>query len=294
MRRGAAWSLVPAAMAAALTLTPGPVASAESEHFQVRGEFEAEGEQHHGEFEAEREHHHGEFEAEGEHHAGGRVVTMFSRVEAEMSLRARGLEPGEHLFLVLRDADGHDTVITGFAADDRGRARLRFRNPARSGHDLTFDFDPRDKRIVVEDDAGDVMSTGVPSGGPPVPGNACAAVNTGDVFFVADGGAGKAKARFRREEDCDRDFRVEVEDVAPGSYEVCVAGTSYGTFQVVSNGVQVEGELELDNDADQPDDQPFPSSLADPLGQRIEVRQGAGSPCTGTLFFSFTSFPDTP
>ena len=115
-----------------------------------------------------------------------------------------------------------------------------------------------------------------------------------DVFLVADGGAGKAKARFRREEDCDRDFRVEVEDVAPGSYEVCVAGTSYGTFQVVSNGVQVEGELELDNDADQPGDRPFPASLPDPIGLSIEVRQGAGSPCTGTLFFSFTSFPDTP
>jgi len=275
-------------MAAALTLTQAPVASADRGHFQSRGEFEAESE-HHGHFQFR-----GEFEAEGEHHAGGRVVTMVSSGEAEMSLRARGLEPGEHFSLVLRDADGHDTVITSFTSDDRGRTRLRFRNPPRSRHDLPFDFDPRDKRIAVEDDAGGVMSIGLPSGGPPVPGNGCAAVNTGDVFLVADGGAGKAKARFRREEDCDRDFRVEVEDVAVGTYEVCVAGQSFGTFQAANNGVQVEGELELDNDADQPGDRPFPASLPDPIGLSIEVRQGAGSPCTGTLFFSFTSFPDTP
>jgi len=292
MRIRAAWSVVPVAMMAALTLTQPPVACAGSEHLQFRGEFEAEGEHHAG----EREHFQfrGEFEAEGEHHAGGRLMTMVSSEEAEMSLRARGLEPGEHFSLVLRDADGNDTVITSFTSDDRGRTRLRFRNPRRSRHDLPFDFDPRDKRIVVEDDAGGVMSAGLPSGGPPVAGNGCAASNTGDVFLVANGGAGKAKARFRREENCDRDFRVEADDVPLGTYEVCVAGTSFGTFQAANNGVEVEGELELDTEPDQPGEQPFPASLPDPIGLSIEVRQGAGSPCTGTLFFSFTSFPDTP
>jgi hypothetical protein len=85
-----------------------------------------------------------------------------------------------------------------------------------------------------------------------------------------------------------------VEDVQLGRYDVCVGGVNFGSLEVVDNGVEIAGELELDTQPNQAGEQPFPASLPDPLGQRIEVRPSGATPCSGPVLFSFASFPGDP
>src|SRR5438552_1476404 len=113
-------------------------------------------------------------------------------------------------------------------------------------------------------------------------------------LLVPEAGVGTAKARFRRDGDCTRDFRVEAEGVTPGSYGLCVGGVAFGSFEVVDTGTEIKGEIELDDDPAQPGERPFPTELPDPLEQRIEVREAAETSCTGALLFSFASFPNDP
>ena len=49
-----------------------------------------------------------------------------------------------------------------------------------------------------------------------------------------------------------------------------------------------------DDEPNQPGERPFPAELPDPLGQRIEVRRSGATPCSGSLVFSFASFPGDP
>ena len=111
---------------------------------------------------------------------------------------------------------------------------------------------------------------------------------------MREAGIGKAKARYRRQADCARDFRVEADDVPLGLYEVCVGGVAFGSFEVVDSGGEIEGEIELDDEPDLPGERPYPAALPDPLGKGIEVRRSVPTPCAGTLLFSFASFPDDP
>lgn len=122
-----------------------------------------------------------------------------------------------------------------------------------------------------------------------------------NVFFTATGGAGtnnsctivevepdlvnsgldpdaKGKARFRQETNCRRDFRVEVERLAAGSYELWVGGVLRGVITVSGAGSETEGEIEFDTEA-------TPGKVLltfDPRGLSVEVRQA------GNLYLSVT------
>jgi hypothetical protein len=78
-------------------------------------------------------------------------------------------------------------------------------------------------------------------------------------------------------------------------------------FQVRKVAGQAEGQIQLDSQPDQPGERLYAAGWPDALGASIELRQSArqaaknrkqqpagGTPCTGTLFFSYTSFPDEP
>ena len=247
--------------------------------------------------------------------AAARLHARMSDGGSWMVLRATRLGASVPVSLLLRDAGGGDTTVLTFTSDRRGQANLRFRSSPRTARDLPLGFDPRGKTIVLSVAARDSLEIEVPGddtppaggtpppgggtpppgGGPPPPPSAtCTAVDTGDIFLVRQAGAGTAKARFRRDANCNRDVRVEADDVPLGAYDLCVGGIAFGSFQAVDNGVEIEGEIELGTQADQPDERPFPAALADPLGQPIEVRTAAGTACTGPLLFSFASFPDDP
>src|SRR2546430_316668 len=133
------------------------------------------------------------------------------------------------LSLRRREAGVPDTAVATFTSDRRGQASLRFRTAPRTARDLPLGFDPRGKTIVIsvaagdrlevevpDDDAPPAGGTPPPGGGTPPPGGTCTAVDTGDLFLVPDAGVGTAKARFRRDSNCSRDFRVQAEDVPLG------------------------------------------------------------------------------
>jgi len=88
---------------------------------------------------------------------------------------------------------------------------------------------------------------------------------------------GKADARFRIREDCDRDFRLEIQDVPTGNYELFVGGVNRGAITVTDTGGETEGEIEFDTEPDDPGELLLDF---DPRGELIEIKQG------GTTFFS--------
>ena len=244
----------------------------------------------------------GSFESLDGSTAAGRLHATIGGGGSSMVVRARGLGDSVNLSLLLREAGGADTAVVTFTSSVRGRATLRFRSVPRTARDLPLNFDPRGKKIVISAAWGDRLEVEVPDDGDtpppggdtPPPGAACTAVDTGDVFLVPEAGVGTAKARFRRDGDCTRNFRVEAEGVTPGSYGLCVGGVAFGSFEVVDTGTEIKGEIELDDDPAQPGERPFPTELPDPLEQRIEVREAAETSCTGALLFSFASFPNDP
>jgi hypothetical protein len=81
----------------------------------------------------------------------------------------------------------------------------------------------------------------------------------------------KGKARLRVRDNCREDFRVEVENLPLGNYNLRVGGTVRGIFGVVNRLGENEGEIEFKTNPDAPGD-----LLLDfnPRGQLIEVERG--------------------
>ena len=177
---------------------------------------------------------------------------------------------------------------------------LEFRFPAEPGK-LPLDFDPRGQLIEVSDASGLVFSVNFPSAGggddddsgggdddgsggdddsgggddSSDPGEIEVSLNNAGVFPAASG-----DARYRIDDDGDRDFDVEIEDLPVGGYDLVVGGVQRGTISVVAGDDGNEGEIEFGNPAD-PDELPLDF---DPRGELIEIFDG------GTLVFS-VNFP---
>ena len=178
--------------------------------------------------------------------------------------------------------------------------------PAEPGK-LPLDFDPRGQLIEVSDASGLVFSVNFPSTGGamttipvettmvvtttvPVettvpatmtpatmtsdPGEIQVSLNNAGVFPAASG-----DARYRIDDDGDRDFDVEIEDLPVGGYDLVVGGVQRGTIGRRDDDGN-EGEIEFGNPAD---DDELPLDF-DPRGELIEIFDG------GTLIFS-VNFP---
>jgi hypothetical protein len=79
----------------------------------------------------------------------------------------------------------------------------------------------------------------------------------------------KGQARFRQEDDCDRDFRVELEDLPTGNYPLVVGGIVRGTIPVTLVNGQPKGKIVFDNE---PQAGEFLYTF-DPRGQLIQILQ---------------------
>ena len=113
---------------------------------------------------------------------------------------------------------------------------------------------------------GDLLAGG---GAPPV----CSESDVRlDLVNVGPEPDAKGDARHRVLDDCDRSFRVEIEDLADGSYDLFVGGIDRGNITVTDVAGEHRGEIEFHTD---------PSEVGkellnfDPRGQTIEVEQGA-------------------
>jgi hypothetical protein len=159
------------------------------------------------------------------------------------------------------------------------KGELEFDTDADDPDELLLDFDPVGQTVEIRQGTTIFLASTV---GAPGPGT-CEAIDV-EPDLVSSGADPDAdgKARFRQETDCDRDFRAEVQDLAIGDYELMVGGIVRGTIAVADVAGQIQGELQFDNDPDEPGELLLDF---DPRGALVEVRQGA------TVYLSVT-MPD--
>jgi hypothetical protein len=232
--------------------------------------------------------------------APGQGVTECTFSESEQALASTGVDPdasGKARFRVRDDCDqdfrveiedvpvgAYDLLVDGvnrgtITVADTGveiEGEIEFDTDPDDPGDVLLDFDPRGALIEVVQGATTYFSSafdGIPTGGP-----ACTPTETElPLLNVGPDGDASGKARFRVRDDCDRDFRVEIEDLPLGSYDLLVDGTNRGTITVVDTGLEIEGEIEFDTDPDEPGEVLL---TFDPGGKLVEIEQG------GTTFLS--------
>ncbi len=160
----------------------------------------------------------------------------------DFKVEARGLPAGSYdVFVggILRGA-----LVTSGA---KGAGELEFRDPAGDDTDkLPLDFDPTGQEITISQGA-DIFATGpflaqIPSV------NVCTESDT-QVALTAQPGApsGSAKAELKTDDDCQRSFEVELEDLPVGSYDLYVAGALRGTIAVAASDGGTHGEIEFES-----------------------------------------------
>jgi hypothetical protein len=152
----------------------------------------------------------------------------------------------------------------------QNKGELEFTSEPGEVDELFLDFEPVGAAVEVKQ--GDVLFFSLTQGGPGTGGGGGGSCTDGplevEVPLLNPGAvpAASGKARYRIRDDCDRDFRVEIEDVADGDYDLRVGAVSRGTITVVAG----EGELEFKDPVE-----PGKTLLDfDPRGQAVEVFDG--------------------
>jgi len=133
--------------------------------------------------------------------------------------------------------------------------------------ELPLLFEPSNATFEVRQGATIFLATTVGVPGPGV----CSLVEVQPA--LANAGvepSAKGKARFRQDLDCDSNFRVEVEDLPVGDYELFVAGLLRGSFTVLLSAGKTTGQIEFETTPS------LPGEILldfDPRGQLVEVRR---------------------
>lgn len=170
---------------------------------------------------------------------------------------------------------------------------VEFRNPVEPGK-ILLDFDPLGQLIEIEqggtvflmadfptEPGGSGGSGGSGSGGSGGSGNNDDEI---DVDLINTGVDGDADGNAEWEQRSDRtDFKVEVEDLDIGSYNLIVGGVVRAQINVVAVDGGTEGEVEFRDPVE-------PGKLLldfDPLGQLIEIEQGG-------VVYLMVDFPSAP
>src|SRR5207249_4039509 len=236
---------------------------------------------------------HGRFANRDGTPAAGELHARMEQSSSWMIVHAKRLGGSQTLSIVLRGTGTDDASVASFTTDTRGRANLRFKTVPRRTTDLRLGFDPRGKHIVIIGNGADRLDVSVPGDDPPPPPPAsCTAVDTGDRLLEIEQGTGAVSAHFHRDSACHRGFELHAAGMARGVYELCVGGTSFGTFEIDDDATEMENEMELEDEPTDVNQRPYGDDLPDPLDSRLEVRDATATPCSGTLRFSYASFPD--
>lgn len=232
--------------------------------------------------------------------AGAPGVSVCTPGESSTALNSTDLAPGAsgHVDLKIEDdcerefevevedlpVGDYDLVVAGIV---RGtipvinvtggtQGEIEFSSDPDDPGELPLDFDPTGTTIEIKQ-GDNVFLTA--TAGAPGPGS-CTVVDTEpDMTNTGADADAKGKARFRQDGDCDRNFRVEVEKLTLGNYELVVGGIVRGTIAVMLDNNEPVGHIEFDTEPDQPGEVLL---TFDPRGQLVEVRQGA------TVFLSVT------
>jgi hypothetical protein len=161
-------------------------------------------------------------------------------------------------------------TITVVSVKGVNRGELKFSTVTDDLDEVLLDFDPRGAVVDVIRD-GNVHFTGAMEatfGGI----NDCQLTELTQLLTSTglDGDA-SAEARFRVRDDCDRDFKVELEDLPVGSYDVYVDGALRGQASVTNSLSGTRGQIEFDTEANDPGEILL---SFDPRNKLVEVKQG--------------------
>lgn len=156
--------------------------------------------------------------------------------------------------------------------------------------ELPMTFEPRGQLIEIKNAAGEVIFSHLFGNGSAPGGSGGGSDDNGGSGNVAqptelklplistgaDSNA-SAEAKFRRKDNGDEDFEVEVEDVNVGSYELVVGGVVRATINVITVEGGTRGKVEFDSDSPKAGELRLDFAVA---GQEVIVRKG------GTVYFS--------
>ena len=139
-----------------------------------------------------------------------------------------------------------------------------------------LDFEPIGAEVVIREGSTILWSTTFVGGSTAPPGDACDGSEfevTRSLIRTGVDPSVKGEARYRQDDDCDRDFQVEIEDGALGLHTVWVDGIQKGgTFEVTIIDEEAEGEIEFDSE---PEGDEFLLDF-DPGGKQIAVQNSSG------------------
>lgn len=207
--------------------------------------------------------------------ASGDIKTRIKEdCRRSFSVEAEDVPIGDYDLVVAGVVRG--TIHVALTPEGKIEGEIEFSSDPDDVDELPLDFDPVGATVEVVQ-AGTVYLSGTATSGGPS--GTCDVVDV-EPDMVSSGADGNAngKARFRQDTDCDRDFRVEIEKVAVGDYQLSVGGILRGTITVALVSGDEVGELEFETE-------PTPGKLLldfDPRGQLVEVSQG------GILYLSVT------
>lgn len=193
--------------------------------------------------------------------------------EREFDVEIEDLPVGDYDLVVAGVVRGTISVVSTL---DGTEGEIEFSSDSDDPDELPLDFDPAGATIEIKQGPNVFLTA---TAGAPNPGT-CDAVDT-ELDLIGSGADAnaKGKSRFRQDVNCDRDFRVEVENLPVGSYELAVGSIVRGSIAVTIVNSEEFGEIEFDNEPDRPGELLLDF---DPRGQLVEVRQGA------TVFLSVT------
>ncbi|MBW2315946.1 MAG: hypothetical protein JRH10_17385 [Deltaproteobacteria bacterium] len=161
------------------------------------------------------------------------------------------------------------------------RGEIEFDSDPDDPGTLLLDFDPRGQTVEIVEFAGATVLIGLDAGGGSAPPATCGQDEIERPLLNSGlAPAAKGKARFRQRSDCDRELRVEIEDLPAGDYDVLVGGVVRGAITVAMVGSELEGEIEFDTNPDEPGEVLLDFEV---LGHPIEVQSSAGTLLERTL-----------
>jgi hypothetical protein len=158
-------------------------------------------------------------------------------------------------------------TIQAESDDGEVEGEIEFKAGDDDSDELPLDFDPRSLLIEVKNGSGTFFSHTFGSGD---------GINTSSpspvsvklpLFSTGTAPGAMAKMKFKRDDDGDESFEVEMEDAPVGNYELWVGSTQRATIAVENTDSGTRGEVEFENS-------PEPGQLAldfDPRGEVVSI-----------------------
>jgi len=194
--------------------------------------------------------------------ASGEVEFEKEADKTEFKVEVEDLTTGTY-DIVVADTTRGELDVTG----DEGEAEIEFRRPAENGHP-PLNFDPRGQHVAVQQDGTPYLEADVPTTGNENEDGEDEEEIEIEVDLSNTGLDSDASGEAEFEKEADKAaFEIEVEDLTLGTYDIVVADTTRGEFDV--SGDEGEAEIEFRR----PTEEGHPPLDFDPRGQSVAVQR---------------------